>query len=502
MPLSPKLSASEIETNLADIAPRYTAQQAFVESSRCLFCFDAPCISACPTGIDIPAFIKKIMTGNVTGAARTILTANILGASCARVCPTEVLCEGACVMLDRDSDPIKIGRLQRFATDHVNEKRFSVLKPSALKSGKRVAIIGGGPAGLGCAAELAQLGHAAVVFERKSQAGGLNTYGIAYYKMKPAVSLEEVELVKSLGVEFRCGVEVGKDVLREELERDFDAIFVGIGLGDGQRLRIPSEDLPEVVEALAFIEQIHTDPLHQIPVGARVAVIGCGNTAIDAATQARRLGAAEVIVLYRRSEAEMSAYAFEYDLAKRDGATFLFHHAPIEVLSENGHATGLRLARTRFNASGALETIEGSEFVEPFDMVLKAVGQKKQGAWLGQLFPELELNHNGTVARDAQTGQTSLRHVFSGGDCANGGREVVNAVGEGKKAARGMHAMFGEKTVVGPIQPSRWGVAGGPFGSGLDHPIRVPELEAKYEQLSPASHPEPATSALTSRNQE
>ncbi len=502
MPLSPKLSASEIETNFADLAPPYTAQQALVESGRCLFCFDAPCISACPTGIDIPAFIKKITTDNVTGAARTILTANILGASCARVCPTEVLCEGACVLLDRDADPIKIGRLQRYATDHVAGKASTLLKITAVKSGKRIAVIGGGPAGLGCAAELAQLGHEAVIFERKPEAGGLNTYGIAYYKMKPAVSLEEVELVKSLGVEFRCGVEVGRDVTREELEREFDAIFLGIGLGNGQRLRLPGEDLPEVLEALDFIEQIHTAPLTQIPIGARVAVIGCGNTAIDAATQARRLGAAEVVVIYRRSESDMSAYAFEYDLAKRDGASFLFEHAPLEVVGENGHVTGLRLARMRLNASGALEQIAGSEFIEPFDMVLKAVGQQKQDNWIAQVFPDLALHHNGTVAREALTGRTNLPHIFAGGDCANGGREVVNAVGEGKKAARSIHETFGAAQVVGPIQPSRWGVAPGPFGSGLDVPIRVPELEAKYAQLSPASHPAPATSALTSRNQE
>ncbi len=395
MPLSPKLTADQLATNLADIAPPYTEQQALVESSRCLFCFDAPCITACPTGIDIPAFIKKIVTGNLTGAARTILSANILGASCARVCPTEVLCEGACVMLDRDRDPIKIGRLQRYATDHVYENRIPVLRPAAKRSGKRVAVIGGGPAGMGCAAELAQLGHEVVIFERKPNAGGLNTYGIAYYKMKPEVSLEEVELVKSLGVEFRCGVEVGKDVTRAELDQ-FDAIFIGVGLGEGQRLRIPGEDLPEVVDALTFIEQIHTEPLQRIPVGARVAVIGCGNTAIDAATQARRLGADEVVVIYRRSERQMSAYAFEYDLAKRDGVTFLFHHAPVEVLGKDGHVTGLRLARTRFNASGALEQIEGSEFTEPFDMVLKAVGQQKQSDWLAKVFPELELNRNGT----------------------------------------------------------------------------------------------------------
>ena len=277
-------------------------------------------------------------------------------------------------------------------------------------------------------------------------------------------------------MEFRCGVEVGNDVTREDLDK-FDAIFIGVGLGDGQRLRIPGEHLPEVVDALAFIEKIHTDPLHQIPVGARVAVIGCGNTSIDAATQARRLGAPEVVVVYRRSELDMSAYAFEYDLAKRDGATFLFHHAPVEVLGADGHVTGLRLMQTRFNSSGALDPINGSEFTEPFDMVIKAVGQQKQSDWLARLFPELPLNPNGTVARDFESGQTSLRHVFAGGDCANGGREVVNAVGEGKKAARGMHRFFGETTVVGPIQPSRWGVPNGPFGSGLDAPIRVTELQ-------------------------
>ena len=508
MPLNPKLNADQLAANLADIAPRFTDQQALVESSRCLFCFDAPCITACPTGIDIPAFIKKIMTGNVTGAARTILTANILGASCARVCPTEVLCEGACVMLDRDRDPIKIGRLQRYATDHVYENRIAVLKPAEQKSGKRVAIIGGGPAGMGCAAELAHLGHGAVIFERKPNAGGLNTYGIAYYKMKPEVSLEEVELVKSLGVEFRCGVEVGQDVTRADLD-GFDAVFIGVGLGDGQGLRIPGEDLPEVIEALDFIEQIHTEPLHKIPVGARVAVIGCGNTAIDAATQARRLGAAEVVVIYRRGELDMSAYAFEYDLAKRDGATFLFHHTPVEVLGKDGHVTGLRLAQTRFNASGALEQIEGSEFTEPFDMVLKAVGQQKQSDWLAKIFPELEMNRNGTMVRDFETGRTSLRHVFAGGDCANGGREVVNAVGEGKKAARGMHQLFGEATVVGPIQPSRWGVPDGPYGSGLDAPIRVPELEASLDlrkQVPPegraSARPGPATRAAAANNQE
>src|SRR6266850_1909653 len=278
MAISPKLGPEAATANLAEIALRYTPQEATIEANRCLFCFDAPCIQACPTGIDIPSFIKKIANGNLTGAARTILSANILGASCARVCPTAVLCEGACVVLDREGDPVKIGRLQRYATDHVYEKKIQVLKPASKKSGKRIAIIGGGPAGLGCAAEVAQLGHQPVIFEKKPAAGGLNTYGIAYYKMTPQASLEEVEMVKSLGVEFRCGVEIGKDISASQLEKEFDAIFVGIGLGGGSKMNIPGEDLPEVVEALDFIEQIHSKPLHQVAVGNRVAVIGGGNT--------------------------------------------------------------------------------------------------------------------------------------------------------------------------------------------------------------------------------
>src|SRR5947208_1778922 len=236
MPISPKLGPEEAAARMAEIAPRYTAQEAIIEANRCLFCFDAPCIQACPTGIDIPSFIKKIANGNLTGSARTILTANILGASCGRVCPTAVLCEGACVVLDREGDPVKIGRLQRYATDYVFENNIPVLKTPAKTSGKRVAVLGGGPAGLGCAAELAQLGHGVTVFEKKPHAGGLNTYGIAYYKMAPEVSLAEVDLVKSLGVEFHCGIEVGKDISINEIEKNFDAIFIGLGLGTGSRM--------------------------------------------------------------------------------------------------------------------------------------------------------------------------------------------------------------------------------------------------------------------------
>lgn len=485
MPISPRLGPEAAVANLADYKPRYKPQEALLEANRCLFCFDAPCIQACPTGIDIPSFIKKISNGSPVGAARTILTANVLGASCARVCPTQVLCEGACVVLDREGDPVKIGRLQRYATDYVTEKKISVLKSPTKKTGKRIAIIGGGPAGLGCAAELAQLGHAPVVFEKQPQAGGLNTYGIAYYKMAPQVSLDEVEMIKALGVEFRCGVEVGKDIKVTQLEKEFDAIFIGIGLSGSPKLGIPGEDLPEVVDALHFIEQIHAQPLHQVPVGERVAVIGGGNTAIDAATQAKRLGARDAAIIYRRTQAEMSAYDFEQELAGSDGARFMFNVVPVEVLSGNGHVTGLKLAHTS-STNGNVQILPGTEFVESFDMVIKAIGEGKQAGLLKKLFPALELDKRGVVVRNADTGQTNLPKVFTGGDCANGGREVVNAVAEGKKAARGIHVFFANEKVSGPVQASRLGVKGEPpMGSGFDKPIRVLELEDEYFKQNP-----------------
>lgn len=455
MPISPKLGAEAAAANMAEIAPPYAPQEALIEATRCLFCFDAPCIQACPTGIDIPSFIKKISTGNLRGAARTILSANILGASCARVCPTEVLCEGACVVLDRDGDPVKIGRLQRYATDHVLEKPGTVLKKPISKNGKKVAVLGGGPAGLSCAAEMAQLGHQVVVFEKKPHPGGLNTYGIAYYKMKPETSLKEVELVRSLGVEFHCGAEVGRDISTDELQKNFDAIFVGLGLGKGTRLNIPGEELSGVIEALDFIEHVHTRPLHTVPVGERVAVIGGGNTAIDAVTQAKRLGAREVTLIYRRSEHEMPAYKFEQELAKTDGARFLFNVAPVEIVADaSGHVTGLKLVRTA-SSNGHVLMLRGTEFVEPFDMVIKAIGEQKQAALLKKLFPGLALDAQGVVVHEPETGQTNIPKVFTGGDCANGGREVVNAVAEGKRAARGIHVFLGGAKVPEARQPSK-----------------------------------------------
>jgi dihydropyrimidine dehydrogenase (NAD+) subunit PreT len=483
MPLKPRLDAAQAAANMAEIEPKYTPQEALVESERCLYCFDAPCIMACPTGIDIPAFIKKIASGNLTGAGRTILEANPLGASCARVCPTSALCEGACVMLDRDKKPIKIGRLQRYATDHVFDNRIPVLKAPAKKSGKKIAIVGGGPAGLGCAAELAQLGHSVVVFEKRPQAGGLNTYGIAYYKLRPEDSLAEVELVKSLGVEIRTGVEIGKDVTGEQLLKDYDAVFLGVGLGRTYKLGVPGEDLAGVYEALDFIELIHTKPLDQVPVGSRVAVIGCGNTAIDAVTQAKRLGADHAVIVYRRGEKDMPAYPYEYELAKEDGCEFWFNTVPVAIQGGQGGVQSLKLAKTKVNAAGKIEVVAGSEFEAPFDMVIKALGQETQGKMLQAAFPGLKLDKDGVIERDFATGRTSLAKVYAGGDAGNGGREVVNAVAEGKRAARGINKALTGADVAGPKQSTRLGVPGRKVtGSGFDNPIRVAELEAEYHK--------------------
>jgi len=476
MPIQPLLDAATADANLADIKPPLSPQEARIEANRCLFCYDAPCIMACPTGIDVPTFIRKITTDNLTGAARTILEANVLGASCARVCPTAMLCEGACVMLDLEKDPIQIGRLQRHATDHVAALGIDVLHAPAEKNGRKVAILGAGPAGLGCAAELARLGYTVTVYDKKPAGGGLNTYGIAYYKMPPEVSLDEVRMIERLGVMFRYGAEIGRDVPAADLLAAHDALFIGIGLGGANRLGIPGEDLPEVVDALDFIEWIHTRPLAEVPVGRRVAVLGCGNTAIDAVTQAKRLGAETATIIYRRGADDMSAYPFEYDLAKADGATFLFDTAAVEVVGD-GHVAALRLAKTAVR-DGRVAVVPGTEWVEPFDLVLKAVGQEKQASLLARLFPGLELDARGRVGHDPATMQTSLPTVFVGGDAASGGREVVNAVAEGKKAARGIHALLAGASERGPVQPSRLGMPDGAVGSGFDAPIRVSELEA------------------------
>ena len=396
-----RLSDAQLAANFADIAPPLTNDAALLEANKCLFCHDAPCTLACPTHIDVPAFIKKIATGNLRGSARVILEANPFGHSCARACPVEVLCEGACVLNDRDEAPIKIALLQRHATDYVLERKLKLFEPGP-KTGKRVAIVGAGPAGLACARDLRRHGHSVTVFEAKPQPGGLNTYGIAEYKLKADVALAEVQDILDLGVELKTGVTVTSI---EKLLEQFDAVFVGVGLGSTKNVGIPGEDLPGVIDALTFIEHLKTHPYSETPVGRHVVVIGAGNTAIDAVTQAKRLGAASSTIVYRRGEADMPAYDYEYELAKRDGCGFRFNAAPQRILG-NGAVDGLEV-----------KTANGTETI-PCDMVIVAVGQGER---------------------------TELRwpkdhpKIFVGGDCANGGAEIVNAAAEGVAAAKRIH---------------------------------------------------------------
>lgn len=431
-------STNQVSANFSDYKPAFEDNAAVVESNRCLNCYDAPCIRECPTSIDIPGFIKKIASGNMRGSARVILESNILGASCARVCPTEELCEGACVMHDLDEKPIDIGRLQRHATDRlVFDGEEKPLFTAAPKNGKRVALVGSGPASLGCAAELVLLGYEAICFEKATEPGGLNSFGIADYKMTYETAIKEIEWVQQLGVEIRCNQEVGKDISVEQLQEDFDAVFIGIGLGGVGPIGIDGEDLDGVRDSLEFIAELKTRPKEEMALhGKKVAVIGGGNTAIDAVTQSARLGADRVYLVYRRGPEAMGAYEHEQKLARKDGGIFVYNSQPVEILGDDGTVTGLRCVRTE-TRHGSLEYIDGSEYDLDVDYVLRATGQSKLTSFLEQ-FEGLAVEDWGTVIVD-EDGRTSLKNVWSGGDCTSGGQEVVNAVAEGKRAAQSIH---------------------------------------------------------------
>jgi glutamate synthase (NADPH/NADH) small chain len=450
MPLSqraPKLSPEQYEKNFAEIAQKMTKRQAAIEASRCLYCFDAPCTIACPTHIDVPAFIKKISTGNMLGSAREILSANILGHGCGKVCPTEVLCEGACVMHEKGEAPIEIGRLQRYAVDHVLDNNIQLFR-AGTPNGKRVACIGSGPASLACAAKLAKWGYEVTVFDRNDFPGGLNTYGIAAYKARAADSIREAGLVKQLGVRFQQGVEIGSDITLDNLEGQFDAVFIGLGLGETSDLKLPGEDLHGVYGAIEFIEQTKILPLHEVELGRKVACIGAGNTAIDVVTAARRLGAETVYLIYRRGEQEMSAFAYEYQLAKQDGVTFHWHTQPVRIIGRNGLVTGLECVRTVLGPLGEKGRrvpvpLPGTEFTLDVDMIVRAVGQKPVTGFF-RAVQGLELGEDGTVKINARH-QTGNAKYFAAGDCTNGGKEVVDAVAEGMAAARGLDAWLGSQ---------------------------------------------------------
>ena len=431
---------SEIARLFPDLHPAFTPQEALVEANRCLYCFDAPCADACPTHIDVPRFIKKISSANLRGSALAILEANILGASCARVCPVDVLCEGACVMHRYNKEPIEIGRLQRHAMDDFYARGARLPVPAIREGAGRIACIGAGPASLACAADLRQRGFHVTVYDRNPLPGGLNTYGVAEYKLRSAGSLQEVELVRSLGVEIRNNVEIGAGVTLQELEKSYDAVFIGAGLGYMEALGIPGEQLPGVVDALRFIADYKTS--QSIPVGNTVAVIGAGNTAIDAANAAKRLGADQVYIVYRRTRKEMPAFDFEYEHAVREGVSFLWQlQATAIVAGEDGRVASLECVRMRLgvpDVSGRRrpEPIPGSQLQMSVDMVIPAIGQSRLLELLRRV-PGIELT-GGCVAIDRTTGQTGNPRYFAGGDCVNGGREVVDAVADGKRAAQGI----------------------------------------------------------------
>jgi len=409
--------------------PTMSPDEALVEAHRCLMCWDAPCTRACPTSIDVPGFIKKIAHGDLTGSARTILESNILGASCARVCPTEVLCAGACVLNGLHERAIDIGRLQAYATDDVVFGDVSLFVAGE-SSGRSVAVVGAGPSGLSCGAELAKLGHDVVVYDAREQPGGLNTYGVANYKMDVETSLREVEFVKGLGVEIRSATAVGTDVSVDELSSDHDAVFVGVGLGSVPPLGLEGEDLDGASDALDFIADVRSGGVDLT--GQRIAVIGGGNTAIDAVSQAARLGADRVYLVYRRGRDEMKAYPHDIERALSSGVEFIHWSAPSRI-EGNGSVSSLVCERTEYSDNGSLATVAGSEYQIPATMVLRATGQQKRVSFLDTL-DGVATDASGRVVVDDEF-RTGNPRIWAGGDCVNGGKEVVNAVAHGKAAA-------------------------------------------------------------------
>jgi glutamate synthase (NADPH/NADH) small chain len=407
--------------------PPLTTNEALIEAHRCLFCYDAPCTQACPTHIDVPRFIKKISTGNLKGSATTILNSNLLGATCARVCPVQELCEGACV-LGAEHKPIMIGRLQRYAMDYAYGHGKDLLK-AGTSTGKRIAIIGAGPAGLSCAGELARQGDAVTIFERHALGGGLSTYGIIVLREPVAVALAEVEMIRGLGVQIQTGIEVGVDVEAAELQRDFDAVFVSVGLGATPELRIPGEE--HILDGLKFIQHSKMDA-PGLNVGRSVTIIGAGNTAIDCATIAKRLGADRVTMIYRRTERDMTAYDHEYDFIKREGVAFEFLAQPVRVITENGAVTGLECVRV----ASFPQVLPGSEFVIPTDQIIKAIGQQRPG-----IATLLNLNTSAGLIEVDENFETSVPGIYAGGDCIRikGAASTVMAVQDGKLAAQAIH---------------------------------------------------------------
>ncbi|MFL9483387.1 NAD(P)-dependent oxidoreductase [Chitinophagaceae bacterium LWZ2-11] len=433
---SNRLTSEQYQQNFADIHPPFeTHDAALVEANRCLFCYDAPCIKSCPTSINVPKFIKQITTENIKGSAHTIFSSNIMGAGCSKVCPVEKLCEGACVYNLMEETPIHIAKLQRYATEKAMANRWQLFerKPSV---GKKVAIVGAGPAGLSCAHVLAREGVDVTIYEKESKGGGLMTYGIAAYKVTPEFCEDEVDYIISIGgVDIKYNQELGKDITLQQLQERYDAVYLAFGVGMARQLDIPGEDLDGVEDAISFIYTLRTSEYASLPVGNKVAVIGMGMTAIDAATQAKRLGAQEVTLVYRRTEEEMSCTEAELNIAKLDGCKIIWLAAPKEVRGVAGKVNQLICDVMELgtpDASGRRSPIAtGETFSLEVDMVIKAAGQMP----FEELVKHNQLEHkNGKLSVKDKT-TTNLKRVFAGGDCVNGGKEVVDAVQAGKDGA-------------------------------------------------------------------
>lgn len=426
-----RLDAASYACHFGDAHPPLTPSQAKIEADRCYYCFDAPCMQACPTSIDVPTFIHRIAQGNLRGAARTILEANPLGGMCARVCPTEVLCEQACVRNTHEAKPVQIGALQRVATDALMAAPQAPLFVRAAATGHRVAVVGAGPAGLACAHGLARRGHTVVLFDARPKLGGLNEYGLATYKTAGDFAQREIDWLLSIGgIDVRTGVQLGRDITLDQLIGDYDAMFLGLGLAGVNALGVAEPHVAGIRDAVDFIAELRqaSDPA-TIPVGRRVVVVGGGMTAVDAAVQARMLGAEQVTMVYRRGAASMSASEVEQQWAQTHGVTIRHWAAPKAILTDGAALQGVRFAATTLDQGRLIET--GETFDLGADMVLKAIGQSFIADPVG---PRLALQ-GGRIAAD-DDGHTSHPKIWAGGDCRYGGRDLtVEAVEHGKRAA-------------------------------------------------------------------
>ncbi|RZO38568.1 MAG: NAD(P)-dependent oxidoreductase [Rhodobacteraceae bacterium] len=426
-----RLPSEQVENNFVDLHPPLSEHEALIASDRCYFCYDAPCVTACPTEIDIPLFIRQIMTGTPQASGKTILTQNILGGMCARVCPTETLCEQACVREISEGKPVEIGRLQRYATDSIMELSHHPFERSA-ETGLKIAVIGAGPAGLACAHRLAMHGHKVTILDKNNKAGGLNEYGIAAYKSVDNFAQKEIDwLLEIGGIEIKSNCVLNENIFIDELKAEYNAVFLGVGLAGVNELSVPGNDKNNVLDAVKFIENLRQkEDKASIPIGRKIVVIGGGMTAVDAAVQSKLLGADDVSIVYRRERAKMGASKFEQDLATSKGVRIIENASPVEI-SGNEAASSIKFAYTK-STNGVLE-IQSEEFELEVDQVFKAIGQN-----IDSSLRDLKLK-NGKIVIDEE-GRTSITGLWAGGDCALGGEDLtVTAVAQGRDAAESIN---------------------------------------------------------------